>query len=169
MNRTLLEMARCMLHFKSLDNNFWGLAVSCAAHILNRIPTIALKYVTPEKAWSGKKPHVGYFKVFGCLVWAHIPDEKRKKLEPKGHKCLFMGYSEDSEVYMLYDLTTNKVFVSRDVKFDEESQLIPTSHSTTTNASNLSDIFQGNVDKDELCTFTNDENIIENETTNVFD
>ena len=126
MNRTLLEMAHCALHFKGLQNKFWGLVVSCAAYIVNRIPTKALTNITHEEAWSGKKPHIDYFKELGCISLAHIPNEKRKKLEPKSHKCLFMGYSEESKAYRLYDLTTNKVFVSRDVKFGEHSQLITT-------------------------------------------
>ena len=168
MNITLLEMARCMLHFKSLHNTFWGLFVSCVAHIINRIPTKALTNITPEEAWSGKKPHIGYFKVFGSIAWAHILDAQREKLEPKSHKCLFVGYSEESKAYRLYDLTTKKVYVSRDVKFDEHSQLTATpSHSTTTNASHFKDILGRNgdyIDENELCTFKNDENTSENKT-----
>ena len=80
MNKTLLEMAHCMLHFKCLHNKFWGLTVSCAAYIVNRVSTKALTNITLEEAWSGKKPHIGYLKVFRCIAWAHILDEKRKKL-----------------------------------------------------------------------------------------
>ena len=108
MNRTLLEMAHCMLRFKSLQNKFWGLVLSCVAYIVNSVPTKTLTNITPKEAWSYKKPHIGYFKVFVCIAWAHIPNEKRKKLEPKSHKCLFMGYSEESKAYRLYDSTTNR-------------------------------------------------------------
>ena len=43
-----------------------------------------------------------------CLVVnvGHIPDEKWKKLDPKSHKCIFIGYSEDSKAYRLFDTST---------------------------------------------------------------
>ena len=31
-------------------------------------------------------------------------------------KCIFMGYSSESEAYRLYDLITKKIIISRDVK-----------------------------------------------------
>jgi len=41
-------------------------------------------------------------KVFGCVAYAHIPDHLRKKLDIKGEKCNFIGYSEESKAYRLY-------------------------------------------------------------------
>eukprot|EP00253_Pinus_taeda_P003836 PITA_03836 len=80
-NRTLKEMANCMLQSKELSLNYWAEAINCANYILNRTPTKALKNITPEKAWSSIKPNVSHFRVFGSEAWAHIPDEKRKALE----------------------------------------------------------------------------------------
>ena len=67
------------------------------------------------------------------------------------------GYSEESKAYRLYDLTTNKVFVSRDVKFDEHSQL------TTTTASPILERSEDYIDEDDICIADR------NETTNAFD
>ena len=59
---------------------------------------------------------VSHLKVFGCVAYAHVPDELRKKLDKKGHKCIFVGYFEDTQAYKLYDPITRKVrFISRDV------------------------------------------------------
>ena len=46
-----------------------------------------------------------------------MPDELRKKLDKKGKKCIFVGYSEDTKAYKLYDPVTRKVIISRDVQF----------------------------------------------------
>ena len=59
-------------------------------------------------------------KVFGCVAYAHIPDQLRRKLDSKGEKCIFIGYSEESKAYRLYIPSTKKFFVSRDVQFIEE-------------------------------------------------
>lgn len=76
--------------------------------------------MTPEEAWSGRKPVVDHFQIFGCIVYAHILDEKRKKLDNKGEKCIFLGVSDKSKSYKLYNPSTMKIFISRDVVFDEK-------------------------------------------------
>jgi hypothetical protein len=78
-----------------------------------------VKDVTPEEAWSGIKPSVSYFRVFGCLAYPHMSDAQMKKLDPKSIKCILLGVSEESKAYKLYDPIHKKVIISRDVVFDE--------------------------------------------------
>jgi hypothetical protein len=72
-----------------------------------------------EEAWNKIKPDVSHFCVFGSVAWAHIPDEKRKDLQPKSEKCIFVGYSEDVKGYRLLQPHSNEIIIRRDVKFDE--------------------------------------------------
>jgi hypothetical protein len=96
-----------------------GEAINCANYIVNHTPTKALKNITPEEAWTKIKPDVSHFHVFGSIAWAHIPDEKRKALQPKSEKCIFVGYSEDVKGYRLLQPHCNEIILRRDVKFDE--------------------------------------------------
>ena len=50
-------------------------ALSTAVYLKNRSLTKALGSLTPYEAWSGIKPSVDYFKVFGCAAYAHISKE----------------------------------------------------------------------------------------------
>ena len=59
-------------------------------------------------------------RVFGCVEYAHIPDQLRKKVDRQGEKCVFLGYCEDSKGYRLYDPSTKKFVINRDVQFIEE-------------------------------------------------
>jgi len=76
---------------------------------------------TPEEAWTGVKPDVSHFRVFGCTAYALIPAQLRSKLDQKSRRCLFLGYNHDSgsKSYRLYDPETQRLFSSRDVLFDE--------------------------------------------------
>jgi hypothetical protein len=94
-NHTLKEMANCMIQSKGLSLLYWAEAINCANYIVNHTPTKALKNITPEEAWTKIKPDVSHFCVFGSIAWAHIPDEKRKALQPKSEKCIFFGYCEN--------------------------------------------------------------------------
>ena len=121
-NRTLFESARCMLQHSGLPNVFWAEAINTAAYVLNRAPTSAVKDKTPQEAWSGKKPTVQHFRVFGCNAYAHVPDEKRTKLDPKSIKCIFLGYYEGTKCYRLFNPETKTIVKSRDVKFVETTE-----------------------------------------------
>lgn len=48
--------------------------------------------LTPKEAYFGHKPSIAYMLVFQCTTYAHVPKEKRKKLENKSVKCIFIGY-----------------------------------------------------------------------------
>lgn len=120
-NRTIVEMATSMMNEKSLPKEFWAEAVHTAVYILNRCPTKAVKNMIPFEAWSGFKPSVSHFKVFGCIGYAHIPTEKRTKFDDKSQKCIFVGYSTSSKGYRLFNVETEKLIVSRDVIFNEKA------------------------------------------------
>ena len=111
-------MARSMLKEKHLPNDYWVEVVACATYILNRCRTKSVQNTVPEEAWSGRKHSVIYMRAFGCMAYAHIPNELRKKLDDKGEK--FVGYSDESKAYKLYNPLTKKVIISRDVHFIEE-------------------------------------------------
>ncbi|MCO5569167.1 hypothetical protein L7F22_022877 [Adiantum nelumboides] len=118
-NRSLMEKARCMLKAKSLPHKLRMEAVACAAHVLNRCPTEALKTITPYEAWYDRKPSASYLRVFCCLAYAHIPQQLCGTLDDKAIKYIFVGYSVGSKGYRLYNPATNKIFESRDEFFAE--------------------------------------------------
>ncbi|KAG8480141.1 hypothetical protein CXB51_024917 [Gossypium anomalum] len=74
---------------------------------------------TPFKAWHGIKPSVSHLKVFGCVCYAFIPVQRRTKLERRATLGIFVGYSSINKGYRVYDPSTKKFLVSRDVRFDE--------------------------------------------------
>ena len=63
------------------------------------------------------KGTLDYLKVFGCITYAHI---RQDKLEPRALKCVFLGYLEGVKAYKLWCLEPGirKCIVSRDVVFN---------------------------------------------------
>ncbi|KAE8671027.1 hypothetical protein F3Y22_tig00112000pilonHSYRG00251 [Hibiscus syriacus] len=82
-NRTILDMVRSMLKSKKMPKEFWAEAVQCAIYVQNRCPHVKLDDQTPQETWSGQKPTVSHLKVFGSVAYAHVPDQRRTKLEDK--------------------------------------------------------------------------------------
>jgi hypothetical protein len=81
-NRSLKDMASCMLHSKSLPRRLWVEELNFETYIQNRSPHIFVKDKTPYEAWSSLKPEVTHFCIFSSREWARIPSEKRKELDP---------------------------------------------------------------------------------------
>lgn len=112
-------MVRSMLSEKEVPKEFWPEAVNWSVYVQNRSPTVAVKDITPEEAWSGIKPSVHFFRIFGCIAYVHVPENQRKKLDSRSTKCVLLGVSEESKAYRLYDPASKKILISRDVVFDE--------------------------------------------------
>ncbi|KAJ0522113.1 putative RNA-directed DNA polymerase [Helianthus annuus] len=118
-NRTIMELGLSMMKMMNVSNNLWAEAVAWATYILNRTVTKRIPNITPEESWSGRKPNISHLRVFGCIAYAHVPKQRRTKLDDKTEKTILVGYSEQSKAYKLYNPTTGKVIISRDVIFDE--------------------------------------------------
>jgi len=76
-NRVILNMVRYLLTKSDISKEFWPEAVNWSIHILNRSPTFSMKNMTPEEAWSERKPIMDHLRIFGCIAYAHNPDKKR--------------------------------------------------------------------------------------------
>ena len=97
-NRTLVESTRSMLNVAHLPNSFWIEAIATACYLRNISYTKALNNITPYQLWTGLRHDLSHLRVFGCLAYTHIPDEKKKKLDLKSLKCTFIGYGEPNGV-----------------------------------------------------------------------
>ncbi|KAL4304010.1 hypothetical protein GQ457_10G012770 [Hibiscus cannabinus] len=120
-NRTILNMARSMLKAKNMPKEFWAEVVSCAVYLSNRSPRKNVDNVTPQEAWSGRKPSVRHIRVFGSIAYAHVPDQGRLKLDDRSSKYVFIGYDSNSKGYKLFNPSNGRIVISRDVEFDEQA------------------------------------------------
>ena len=99
-------MVRSMLKTKGVPKEFWAEAVKCSVYIQNRCPHKHLNMKTPQELWTGYKPNVAHFRVFGSVAYAHVPDQQRKKLDDKSRKLVMFGYEDHTKAYRLYDPET---------------------------------------------------------------
>jgi transposase InsO family protein len=100
-NRTILERVRCMSTIAGLKKVFWVEVVSTTTYPINRYPPTVLDIKTPEEIWSGHPPDLDKIRVFGCIAYAHI---RQDKVEPRSLRCMFIGYPEGVKSYRLWFL-----------------------------------------------------------------
>ena len=66
------------------------------------------------------KHSVSHFIIFGCVAYSWVLVELRRKLDDKSETCIFIGHSEDSKAYRLYNPISKKMITSRDLIFKEK-------------------------------------------------
>ncbi|RVW24492.1 Retrovirus-related Pol polyprotein from transposon TNT 1-94 [Vitis vinifera] len=120
MNRTLNERARSMRLHAGLPKTFWADAVSTAAYLINRGPSVPMEFRLPEEVWSGKEVKFSHLKVFGCVSYVHIDSDARSKLDAKSKICFFIGYGDEKFGYRFWDEQNRKIIRSRNVIFNEQ-------------------------------------------------
>ena len=64
---------------------------------------------------------MSFLRTFGCISHVRKTKPILTKLEDRSTPMVFLGYTEGTKVYWLYNPRGNKVLVSRDVVFDQEA------------------------------------------------
>jgi transposase InsO family protein len=116
-NQSIISYAKAMIHDQELPMFLWEEACNTEVYVQNISPHKILWEKTMKEAFSGVKPKIGHFRIFGCLVYMHVLVEKRTKMEPSRYKGIFFMYSEISKDYRIFIHTQQKKIMSRDVNF----------------------------------------------------
>ena len=105
-NRTLLEMARCLLIDSGLPKMIWGAAILHATRIRNLVVRRGEKKC-PDDLIRGIKPKLSIIKlsIFGCTVFMRKRDRDVSKLQPKALEGKFVGYTKGDNGYLVYVTT----------------------------------------------------------------
>ncbi len=66
-----------------------------------------------KEMWVSEKSNVADLKVFGCWAYAHVPKQKRQKLDSKFEECIFIRYIEWVKGYKLFKEKTKMYSIAR--------------------------------------------------------
>ena len=74
---------------------------------------------TPYELRNGRKLNIGYFKVFGCKCFIVNTKDNLGNFDTKSDEGIFLGYSQISKAYRVFNKRTLIVEESMHVVFDE--------------------------------------------------
>ena len=142
-HRHLVETGLTLLAHASFPFRFWSDAFFTTCYLINRLPTRVLNMKTPLEILFQEIPDYTFLKVFGCACWPHLRPYNSHKLEFRSKQCVFLGYSSIHKGYKCLHVATNRVYISRDVVFDENLfpfavSLSPTPITTPSHSSPIS-------------------------------
>nr|GFA10098.1 retrovirus-related Pol polyprotein from transposon TNT 1-94 [Tanacetum cinerariifolium] len=82
---------------------------------------------TPYELLRGRKPTLGYFRVFGSECFILNAKDYLTNFDPKSYEGVFLGYSQNSKAYIILTKHTMKIKESLNVTFDETPPVSKTS------------------------------------------
>ncbi|GKD51927.1 retrovirus-related pol polyprotein from transposon TNT 1-94 [Tanacetum coccineum] len=118
-NRTLVEAARTMLIFSKAPEFLWSKAIATTCFTQNHSIVHTRHNKTPYELIRGEKPNIQYFHVFGSLCYQTNDCDDLGKMKLKADIGIFIGYSESSRGFRIYNHRTKKIMETIHVKFDE--------------------------------------------------
>ncbi len=71
--------------------------INTACYISNRVLIRPILKKTPYELWNGKKPKIGYFRVFSCKCFILNTKDNLDKFSSKTNKGIFLGYYTSSK------------------------------------------------------------------------
>lgn len=112
-------MGLALLAHASMPLNFWDEAFLAATYIINCIPSKVINFDTPLERLFQQQPNYTCFRVFGCACWPNLRPYNTHKLQFLSKQCVFLGYSTLHKGFKCLDPNSGRVYISRDVTFDE--------------------------------------------------
>ena len=118
-HRHIIEVGLALLAGASMPLKFWDEAFLTAVHIINMLPSRVINSETPMERLLHVKPDYTSLRVFGCACWPNLRPYNNRKLMFRSKQCAFLGYSPLHKGVKCLDISTGRVYISRDVIFDE--------------------------------------------------
>lgn len=120
--RTVTEAGRTMLCESGLPKEAWAEAYDSAVYVLNRVCG-KTSSATPYEKWFGTKPSVSNIRKFGQSAIVYVQDKDCDKLDPKGEKLIFVGYTDTCNTYRFLNPDTGRVRISCNAVFLDDHDI----------------------------------------------
>jgi hypothetical protein len=147
-HRHVVDTGLALLAHSGLSTKYWVDAFLTAIYLINRLPTPTISNQTPYFKLFHHDPDYNILRTFGCACFPLMRPYNPHKLAFRSKKCIFLGYSSNHRGYRCLDFSTNhrgyrcldfstnRVYISRDVVFNEQDFPAKTSPSLRVSTEN---------------------------------
>ena len=125
----IVEAGLSLLTLASMPLTYWTYAFATVVYLINLMPTLTLHLSSQYEQLFGSPPNYTKLHVFSSLCYPWIHPYTTHKLDSLSVPCVFLEYSLTQSAYLFLDPSTLKIYISRHVKFVDNSFSF-TSHQT---------------------------------------
>jgi len=117
-HRHIVETTLALLAVSSVPQQHWDFMT--VSFFINLLPTLVLNHISPVKKLFHRPQDYKFLRVFGCACWPNLLPYNRHKMDFRSKMCVFLGYSPQHLGYKCLHVPTRRLYVARNVVFDEE-------------------------------------------------
>lgn len=118
-HRHIVEVGLSLLAHASMSLKFWDEAFLTTVFLINRLPSKVIGNDTPFARLIGHDLDYTSLCTFGCACWPNLRPYSTRKLQYCSKQCVFLGYSNFHKGFKCLDPAEGRIYISRDVTFDE--------------------------------------------------
>jgi hypothetical protein len=118
-HRHIVEVGLSLLAHASMPLKFWDEAFITATYLINRLLSKVIDNQTPLERLLHQKLDYSMLRTFGCACWPNLRPYNTRKLQFRSKRCVFLGYNNIHKGFKCLDVGEGRVYISRDVIFDE--------------------------------------------------
>jgi hypothetical protein len=116
----IVEVGLALLATASMPLKYWDHAFLTATYLINTTPSKVIDHDTPLHKLTGATPDYSSLHTFGCACWPNLHPYNSHKLQFRSTRCVFLGYSNMHKGFKCLDISSGRIYISRDVVFDEK-------------------------------------------------
>jgi hypothetical protein len=117
--RHIVEVGLALLAHASMPLKFWDGAFLTATYLINLLPTKVLNHMSPMEKLLHVKPNYESLRVFGCACWPNLRPYNKRNLSFRSKRRVFLGYGPHKKGVKCIDISSGRVYISRDVVFEK--------------------------------------------------
>ncbi|GKA32283.1 putative RNA-directed DNA polymerase [Tanacetum coccineum] len=118
-NRHVVETGLTLLAQACVPQRFWHYAFDTAVYLINRMPSRTSTTSHRFEHIFKRSPDYSFLHVFGCLCFPHLRPYNHHKMDFRSTPCVFLGYSPSHHGYRCLDISTERLYIARHVRFNE--------------------------------------------------
>jgi hypothetical protein len=118
-HRHVMEMGLTLIAQAGLSPKYLVDAFLTSIYLINRLPSPVLQQESPYSKLFHHSLDYTYLRTFGCLCYPLLRAYASHKLSFRSKPYIFIGHVSNQKGYRCLDPTTHKVYLSRNVIFDE--------------------------------------------------
>ena len=116
-----MESMKEIIYDQDMSMHLWDEEYRTIVYVQNITSHRVLVNKIPEEMFTREKLEIIHLRIFGFLVYVHVPKDKRMMFDPSQNKGIFFGCSETSKEFRIYIPCYKKFQTSKDVTFDEDT------------------------------------------------
>nr|GFB55001.1 retrovirus-related Pol polyprotein from transposon TNT 1-94 [Tanacetum cinerariifolium] len=118
-NRHVVETGLTLLAQACVPQCFWHYAFDIAIYLINCMPSRTSINKLPFKHIFKRSPDYSFLRIFGCLCFPHLRPYNHHKMDFRSTPCVFLGYSPSHHGYHCLDISTERLYFARHIRFNE--------------------------------------------------